>query len=355
MTIVAHDHPFVIGVDTHARTHTLAIIAASGEQIALEQFPTTPAGLERAIAWAGRRTGADLAALWVIEGIGTYGARLAARVAGAGYAVAEAPRMSARARRGSGKSDPIDAAAIARAALALPARELRRPRQDDGTRQALRVLTAARDQMTQERTMNVNALTALLRVADLGIDARRPLTGQQIAQASRWRERRGELAAATTRAEASRLAQRILQLDQALKDNHDRLTALVQASPAAPLLEETGIGPVTAAIVITAWSHPGRIRSEAAFAALAGVNPIPASSGNTVRHRLNRGGDRRLNQALHIAALTRMTHDPTTRAYVRQRLAEGRTPREIRRCLKRYLARHLYRTLNALHTNPATT
>jgi transposase len=107
---------------------------------------------------------------------------------------------------------------------------------------------------------------------------------------------------------------------------------------------------VTAAVVYTAWSHLGRVRSEAAFAALAGVNPIPASSGNTVRHRLNRGGDRRLNSALHMATVVRMVHDPVTRAYAERKKAEGKNPREIRRILKRYLARHLYRALNALHT-----
>ncbi|MFR9773768.1 transposase, partial [Nocardia sp. SC052] len=100
------------------------------------------------------------------------------------------------------------------------------------------------------------------------------------------------------------------------------------------------------------WSHHGRIRSEAAFACLAGVNPIPASSGNTVRHRLNRGGDRRLNRALHMATITRMIHDPTTREYVERRRAEGRTTKEIRRCLKRYLARQIYRHLNATSGKP---
>jgi transposase len=105
----------------------------------------------------------------------------------------------------------------------------------------------------------------------------------------------------------------------------------------------------TAAVVITAWSHPGRVRNEAAFASLAGVNPIPASSGNTTRHRLNRGGDRRLNKALHYIAITRMTFHPGTKAYLDRRVAEGRSRREVRRCIERYLARHLYRTLNALY------
>jgi transposase len=108
-------------------------------------------------------------------------------------------------------------------------------------------------------------------------------------------------------------------------------------------------------VAYAVWSHPGRVRSEAAFAALAGVNPIPASSGNTVRYRLNRGGDRRLNKAIHMAVVSRMIHDPRSRAYTARRSAEGKTNREIRRCLKRYLARHLYRVLNALHTLNETT
>lgn len=203
--------------------------------------------------------------------------------------------------------------------------------------------------MTLERTAKVNALTALLRAIDLGI-ARKPLTDSQITEISHWRARDEALALSTARAESVRLAKRITTLDAELKDNHTRTTELLESSPAAPLLEETGIGTVTAAVVYTAWSHPGPVRSEAAFAALAGVNPIPASSGNTVRHRLNRGGDRRLNSALHMATVVRMVHDPATRGYAERKKAEGKNPREIRRILKRYLARHLYRALNALHT-----
>lgn len=355
MTIVAHSYAFVVGVDTHARTHTHAILdARTGEILGCEQFPSTAGGITRALAWVLRRTGGETV-LWVIEGIGTYGARLAHAVAKSGYDVAEAPRIDGRTRNGIGKSDPLDAKAIAAAALSVEDSRLRRPRQDDGTRAALRVLLAAREQLASERTMNVNALTALLRVHDLGMDARKPLTKHQIKQVARWRGRFESLISATAREEATRLAARILDVDAALKGNHARMTQLIQESPAAPLLDMTGIGAATAAVVITAWSHPGRLRSEAAFASLAGVNPIPASSGNTVRHRLNRGGDRRLNRALHVAAITRMTHHPETRAYVERRLAEGRTKREIRRCIKRYLARHLYRTLNALHApSPAT-
>jgi transposase len=353
MTIVAHAHPFVIGVDTHARTHTLAVlVAATGELIATEQFPTTDAGLNRAIAWGARRTGGDLATLWAIESIATYGARLASAVNQAGYELVEAARMDARAHRGTGKSDPLDARRIAAAVLSLEPHQLRRPRSDDGIRAALRTLVTAREHMTTERTATVNALTALLRVAALGIDARKPLTASQIREVARWRTRSEDLATLTARAEAVRLAKRVVALNEDLTVNHAQMIDLVRDSKAAAPLNKTGIGPVTVALVYTAWSHAGRVRSEAALAALAGVNPIPASSGNTTRHRLNRGGDRRLNRALHMAVVTRMTHDPNTRAYVERRRAEGRTTKEIRRCLKRYLARQPHRTLKRLHAEP---
>ena len=136
-------------------------------------------------------------------------------------------------------------------------------------------------------------------------------------------------------------------LDDELKTLSKRMSNLLSQSPVSVLLEQRGIGPVTAAVAHTTWSHLGRVRSEAAFASLAGANPIPASSGNTVRHRLNRDGDRRLNRALHKAIVTRMRTDPDTRAYVARRTAKGRTTKEIRRCLKRYLARQIYRQLNA--------
>jgi len=353
MSIVAHTHPFVIGVDAHARTHSLAILACpTGEVIDEGQFPATAAGLQRAVAWVGRRTDGDLDTLWVVEGVGTYGARLARAAADAGYLVSEAARMNARANRGVGKSDPLDARRIAQAVLPLELTQLRRPRADDGVRAAVRVLIASRDHLSAERTAAINALTALLRVADLGIDARRALTGGHIATVAAWRTREEALAPKVARAEAVRLAKRVLAADHELAANAKQMTALLNDSPARKLLDQPGIGPVTAAVALAAWSHPGRVRSEAAFASLAGVNPIPASSGNTVRHRINRGGDRRLNRALHMAVVTRMRTDARTRTYIEKRTAEGRTLREIRRCIKRYLARQIYRQLNATQTTP---
>ncbi len=301
-----------------------------------------------------RRTGGELSALWVIEGVASYGARLASTVSRAGFEVVEAARMDTRAHRGTGKSDPLDARRIAAAVLSLEPEQLRRPRSDDGIRAALRVLVTAREHMTTERTATVNALTALLRVAALGLDVRKSLTARQISEIARWRSRVEDVAAIAARAEAVRLAKRVVALNEELTANQSQMIDLIHASKAAALLDKTGIGPVTVAVVYTAWSHAGRVRSEAAFAALAGVNPIPASSGNTIRHRLNRGGDRRLNRALHMAVITRMIHDPDTRAYVERRRAEGRTTKEIRRCLKRYLARYLYRTLQRLHAEPAS-
>jgi len=353
MAIIAHTRPFVIGVDTHARKHSYAILTATtGELVDAKEFPTTPAGLKRSLNWVARQTGGDLATLWVIECAATFGARLTRTVTDAGYQVVEAARMDARAHRSVGKTDPLDAHRIGAAVLPLEEDKLRHPRADSGVRAALRVLTTAREHMSTERTACVNALTAVLRAVELGLDARRALTYRQINEVVSWRTRTEDVALSVARAEAIRLAKRIQALDKQLADNRAQLTMLIEQSKAAPLLEYAGIGPVTVAVAYTAWSHKGRVRSEAAFAALAGVSPIPASSGNTTRHRLNRGGDRRLNRALHMATVTRMTHDPETRAYVDKRRAQGHTTKEIRRCLKRYLARRIYRSLEALHAAP---
>jgi hypothetical protein len=352
MSIVAHTRPFVIGVDAHARTHALAVLACpTGEVLDEAQFPATTAGLARAVAWVARRTGADLDALWVIEGVGTYGARLARAAADAGYAVAEAPRMNARANRGVGKSDPLDARRIAQAALPLDHTQLRLPRTDEEPGR-LRILIASRDHITNERTAAINALIALLRVVDLGIDARGTLNTGRISEIAAWRARAEELSIGVARAEAVRLAKRVRTADRELGDLTRQMTALLnepRRGPAGPAGHRTRHRRDRLRCVVA----PGRIRSEAAFASLAGVNPIPASSGNTVRHRINRGGDRRLNRALHMAVVTRMRMDPETRAYVDKRTAQGRTPREIRRSLKRYLARQIYRQLNATITPAA--
>ena len=251
MPIVSHVHPFVVGVDTHARSNALAIITSAGELIAAEQFPTTPAAMARATAWVRRRTGNADSVLWVIEWIATYGAGIA-RIAGTEFKVVEAPRMSARANNSFGKSDPLDARRIAAAALPIEVADLRIPRQDEGARAATRVVLTGRNMMTTERTNAVNALTALLRSTNLGVDARRPLTTEQIKAIARWRRREEDIALVYARSEAVRLATRIAQLDQQLVSYLTELTTLLHKSPAAALLAEYGIGPVVAGTIFAA-------------------------------------------------------------------------------------------------------
>jgi transposase len=352
---VADCYRFVVGVDTHAATHSYAIIAApNGALVDQGTFPTSPAGLRRARDWIARRTQDDLdsgvgpgvgpgveGVLVASEGTGSYGAVLGDLLEEAGYRVVEAP--TPRRDRGDGKTDALDAVLAARSTLVTPLTKLR-DRRAGQVQAALQVLTVAREQLNAERVRCINALTALVRSHDLGVDARRALTGAQIHAIASWRRRSEQLAAATARAEGVRLAQRVNDLDRQLADNRDQLTALV-TDQAPQLLDLHGVGAVTAAVILTVWSHPGRIRGEAAFAKIAGTAPIPASSGNTDRHRLSRGGDRRLNWALNTVVLTRIRTDPTTRRYIERRLAEGKTNREIRRSLKRYVTRQVFRTL----------
>lgn len=345
---VARSYRFVVGVDTHAATHSYAVLNSTGALLDEQTFPTTAAGIGRARDWIARRTQGELDSVLVAaEGTGSYGAVLAESLAEVGYRVVEAP--TPRRERGRGKTDAMDAVTAARATLSMPVARLR-DRRGGQDQVALQVLTTAREQLNAERLRAINALTALVRAHDLGIDARRSLTRTQIRQIASWRRRSEPVGLATARAEAVRLAGRVALLDVELKSNRDQLTAIV-TDRAPALLAMPGVGAVTAAVVLCVWSHPGRVRSEAAMAQIAGTCPIPASSGNTVRHRLNRGGDRRLNWALNTVVLTRMRTDPTTRDYVARRTAEGKTGREIRRCLKRYTTRQIYRTFNA--TNPA--
>jgi transposase len=360
--IVANTVRYVVGVDTHAKTHTYAVVTCpGGELIDQRVFPTHAAGRQRALTWITERTEGlnhgDLDSVLVaVEGTGSYGATIATDLAVTGLRVVEAPTPTRS--KGRAKTDALDAAAAARSTMTSELTGLRDRRGTPGVagevRDALAVLTTAREQLNTTRLAAINALTALVRTHDLGIDARRALTTTQITQITRWRARTEPLGAATARTEAIRLATHIVALDSDLRINRTRIADLV-TTHAPHLTTRLGVGPVTAASVLIAWSHPGRVRSEAAFAMIAGTAPLEASSGNTTRHRLNRGGDRRLNKAVHTITLTRTGHDPATKAYIQRRRAEGKTDREIRRCLKRYITRQLYRDLNNPHrlTNPA--
>lgn len=344
---VAEVYRYVVGVDTHAATHSYAVVAAStGALVDEATFPTSAAGIARARGWIDRRSGGDRSAVLVAaEGTGSYGAVLSHVLAARGYRVVEAP--SAKRDRGSKKTDALDALRAARSILGASLEHLVDRRAGE-LHAALAVLVTSRDALNAERVRSINALTALVRNHDLRLDARRALSATQIATIAAWRQRDEPLARSIAREEATRLAKRVGELDRELMANRDKISALVEAHD-PELLELPGVGAVTAAVILVVWSHPGRVRSEAAFAALAGTCPIPASSGNTERHRLNRGGDRRLNRALNTIVLTRMRADEETRVYVKRRTAEGKTSREIRRCLKRYATRQVFRTLAAAH------
>lgn len=347
MTIVAEHYAHVVGVDTHARTHTYAVLSSATGQVAdTATFPTSPPGIGRALSWIGRRT-TGAAVLISIEGASSHGAGLTRAVLKAGIDACDVRPPRRASRTGKGKSDAIDAVAAARTVLGIDVESLLQPRAD-GDRNALRILVNARRSMDTQRSADRHALTALARTMDLGIDARKPLTDARVLAISRWRQHHlDDGAARVARAEARRLATAIIDFTAGMDKNQKELAEAVHAM-APGLLDVYGVGPVTAAIILTAYSHPGRVRSEAAFAALAGVNPIPASSGNTIRHRLNQHGDRQLNRALDIIAKTRIRLDPVTKAYVQRRTEEGKTMREIRRCLKRTIARQLYRKLKAI-------
>lgn len=346
--VVADAYRYVVGVDTHAATHHYAVIdARTGAVLDDAEFPTHGKGLLRAADWITRRTGeatsGDLASVLIsIEGTRSYGAQLASLLAQTGYRVVDAP--SPKRERGSGKNDQIDAVVAARGSLHKRTDQLADARAGE-TSTRLQILLTARNAMTGEQTRAVNALNALLRVHDLDIDARRKVNRPTIRTIAAWRTRRSDdPVQATARAEAIRLATRILALDTDLGANHNALLDVVTTT-APTLLDLVGVGPVNAAIVLTAWSHAGRVRNEAAFAKLGGVCPLEVSSGRSHEHRLNRTGDRQLNRALHSIAKTRMTHDPITREYVERRTAQSLSKPRIRRCLKRYIAREIYRHL----------
>lgn len=345
MTILAEQVDAVIGGDTHRDTHALEMVTPMGATIATLVVGNDESGFAAALAWIAEHAPGPRLVVG-LEGTRSYGIGLARAVTAAGIVVVEVERPRRRDRRG-GKSDPIDAHLAALQVLRLPANQLPIPRAD-GDREALRILLSARREITTARTRQINRLRALLLAggdADRDL-ARGTLTDNRLTTIARRRSRNGDTTeGAVRRAETRRLALAIRDAGKELTENKRQLTELV-ASFSPLLLDKTGVGPVSGAQAIVSWSHAGRCRNEAAFAALAGVSPLPASSGRTTRHRLNRGGDRQLNRAIHDVVLTRWRICPRTQDYIARRRAEGRTDREIRRSLKRYVTRELFRTLN---------
>jgi transposase len=340
----------VVGVDTHRDTHSAEIALPTGTPIATIQITNDSHGYTQLLAWITQHAPGPRLVI-SIEGVRSYGIGLARVLSAAGLPVIESEQPTRTTRRGRGKSDPIDAHLAVLAALRLDADRLPTPRAD-GDREALRILLGARHDLTLAVTAHTNRLRALLLQApsDPRGDtdrqlARRSLPDTVLASLIERQPPAGAGRDHTVRdQEIRRLAHALREDRHALRANHAQLQTIL-ADLAPGLTDRPGIGPVTAAQAVVAFSHPGRCRNDAAFAALAGTSPLQASSGRTVRHRLNRGGDRALNSAIHTIALTRMRCCPATKAYIARRTAEGKTPREIRRCLKRYITRELYRTL----------
>lgn len=332
-----------LGVDTHADVHVAAALDERGRRLGIHRVPSTAAGFADLATWAGRFGPLERVG---IEGTGSYGAGLARWLGARGVAVVEVDRPDRRARRRHGKSDPVDAEAAARAVQAGTA--IARPRVSTAAMEMLRALRVARQSAVKARVQAANQLHALVVTAPDTLRAQlRTLTlARLVTTAATFR---GGRPPATPEA-ATKLALKIL----AVRYRHlcaevadlDRHLKRLLTEVAPELLAVKGVGiDVAATLLVAAGDQPQRLRSESAFAHLCGVAPIPASSGKTHRHRLNRGGDRDANRALYIVVVVRMACDPRTQAYVARRTAEGLSKAEILRCLKRYLARELYRVL----------
>ncbi|HEX5204392.1 MAG TPA: IS110 family transposase [Actinoplanes sp.] len=340
------------GVDTHQDTHTAAVLDLVGRVLGTEQFPATPAGYQALLAWMR-----GFGRLWRIgvEGTGAYGAGLGRRLRDEAVEVIEVDRPNRKTRRLQGKSDPIDAIAAAKAVLA--GERIGLPKQRDGHVEALRNLRVARRSAVSQRADTQRQIKSLIVTAgdQLRTQLRGLPTNKLIATCANLRPDRADTAspATATKIALRSLARRHQHLSTEITELDDLLQPLIAAiNP--DLLEANGVGADTAGqLLVTAGENHDRLTREAAFAMLCGVAPIPASSGKTTRHRLNRGGDRQANAALYRVVLSRLRWDPRTREYMQRRTKEGMSKKEIIRCLKRYVARELYQLITANALEPA--
>lgn len=342
MTMLAEQVDGVIGVDTHRDTLAAAAVTPIGGVLETTDAPAHGRGYQHLLGFArqhipGRRC-------WALEGAGSYGAGLAAFLESAGERVVEVCRPKRPAIRGGRKTDMLDAIRAAREALATE--HVIQPRVR-GEREAMRVLLAARQGAVLASTAAINQLKALIVSApeDLRAELRKLTRPAQVTRCASLRDRPAqEIEHRMTVRVLRSTAERIKNLQDEAKQLEREILRLVQQE-APELLDLVGVGPITAAQILVSWSHPGRFRSEAAFASFAGVAPIPASSGLTNKHRLNRSGDRQLNRALHTITLIRMRLDPATKTYVARRTSEGKSSRDAQRCLKRVICRQLFKIL----------
>ncbi|MCX4513684.1 IS110 family transposase [Streptomyces sp. NBC_01619] len=331
----------VLGVDTHKDVHVAAVITTLGASLAHQEFPATAVGYRQLLAWARsfgilHRAG--------VECTGSYGTALTRSLRRDGIEVVEINQPDRATRRKRGKTDAVDADAAARAVLSGRATTV--PKTADGPAADMRVLRLAKESAVKARTQALNQLKAVLLAVDP--DLREVLAGLSnptlvAACAALDVDDRGE-AVFTMRL----LARRVQHLTDEVKELTRRTTRAVR-SCRPQMLDLIGVGPDSAAVLlIAAGDNPDRITDEAAFAALCGVSPVEQSSGKTQRRRLNRGGNRQANAALYRIVMTRIRWDKRTQKYLQRRTTEGMSKREIIRCLKRYVARELYRHIQPL-------
>ncbi len=334
----------VAGVDTHKHTHYAAVLDLTGRVLGSMEFPAIGAGYQALLDWVAGFGVIDRVG---VELTGSYGAGLTRHLSAAGVQVVEVNTTDKVTRARRGKDDAIDAVAAAQKVLSGMATAT--PKSTTGASEAIRQLTASRDLAVRQRTQTMNQIHALIVTADETLRAQlRTLTRAKLLATLRaFRPDRTRLAEPAQAAKLTlrRLAERIRHLDEEIAAADTDLALLVEAT-APTLLQRPGIGVHSAArFIITAADNAHRIRSSAAFARLCGTAPIPASSRQTHRMRLHRGGNRQANRALHMVIVGRLRHHPETRAYLNKKLTEGKSKKDAIRALKRYLAREIFHAL----------
>jgi transposase len=349
-TVTATD--VIVGVDTHKHTHAAVALNGLGAQLGTTTIPVSRKGYHELEVWA-RSFGCVRA--FGIEGTGSYGAGLSRALLARGHTVVEVNRPNRQLRHQHGKSDPLDAESAARAVLAGQATAC--PKSGTSTVEMIRQIKVVRDTAVKSRARAMITLKTLIVNAPAALREQLDCLGGRIALVRHLVSLRpGPMTSTTasTKAALRALARRWLMLDAEIKEHDAALDALTDAC--APGLKAAhGIATGTAAeMLILVGDNPERIRSEAAFAKLCGACPVPASSGKTTRHRLNRGGNRQANAALYRVVIVRLRSHPPTLAYLRKRLAEGLTKREIIRCLKRFVAREIFAHLCGRHRRAAS-
>jgi len=349
------DAEVILGVDTHKEVHVAAVLSDRGALLGTRSFPATASGYQQLLDWA---TGFGTVRRAGVECTGSYGAALTRHLATAHVEVIEVNQPDKAARRRRGKTDTLDAEAAAQAVLS--GRASAAAKSGDGPVEMVRMFKLAKASAIKSRTQAINQLKSVLVSADPQLrEAMAGLSNPRLIQ------RCTELGTGTPTDIAGAaaytvqlLARRILALTTEINELKRRIGDTL-AAHAPLLLQRHGVGPDTAAaLLIAAGDNPERLHTEASFAALCGTSPVEASSGKTQRRRLNRGGDRQANCALHTIVLSRLRWDPRTRDYLKRRMAEGKTHREAQRRLKRYIAREIYQLIRPRtappHPAPAT-